>query len=230
MRLSKEQLAEAVQAIYSGYLDGKTDEEVAADIGVDAEEFAKLRASMLDVKAEEIRTKPTEHVYVQYMIDQCRNLKDLTKLIEDFRTTKQGTAMVAAVKARSDIYDKLIKQGQEFGLIQKSMDSDGLGISKWVRDLTNRQLRATIASELKSLHSMVRKYGDTSIVDMDPGELHSGPQLPPAMLSERSISTAGVPVGEVVEKKTKRKKNAKVRNVRRHAGRIKAMPPGPGMR
>lgn len=235
-RLTKKQLAEAIQTIYSGYVEGKTDEEQAADMGIDAEEFTKLRVAMFDAKADEVRARPTEHTYVQYMIDQAKNIKDLTDMIGDFKSSRQHTAMVAAVKARADIADKLIKWGQEFGMIHKDAKSGDFGLSALIADMSNKQLRIAITAELKTLNGLVNRYGEDSIVDMKPGSLHHGPRLPKhEMDDDRTATGAAVPdsaeVAVARKKPTKKRKaankNAKSKNTKRHAGRVKARAPGP---
>lgn len=233
--MTKEHLAEAIQAIYSGYVEGLTDEEVAAKIGVTAEEFQKLRTAMFDSKAEEIRSKPTEHVYVQYILDQSKNIKDLTEMIKDFKNTRQHTAMVAAVKTRSDILDKLIKKGQEFGFISQDPKTGDLGLGKLLGDLTNKQLRMKITMELQTLNDLVGRYGDGNIIDMPIGSIHHGPMLPPSEMEDDRVKTHdSAPGGDAKKKidkrKAKAKKTARAKNTKRHAGRIKAKPPGPTSR
>lgn len=237
-RLTKKQLAEAIQTIYSGYVEGKTDEEQAAVMGIDAEEFTKLRVAMFDAKADEVRARPTEHTYVQYMIDQSKNISDLTDMIKDFKHTRQHTAMVAAVKARSDIYDKLIKFGQEFGLIHKDAKTGDFGLGALIADMSNKQLRIAITAELKTLNGLVNRYGDGGILDMEPGSLHHGPRLPSSEMDDDRLAVGESAPPVVPEKKTpprkkiaKRKaatKTSKSKNTKRHAGRVKARPPAPG--
>lgn len=230
--LTKEFLAEAIQTIYSGYAEGKTDEQLAAEIGIDANEFKKLRLAMFDSKAEEVRARPTEHVYVQYMIDQARNIKDLTDMIKDFKSTRQHTAMVAAVKTRADIYDRLIKRGQEFGFIARDPKSGNLGLGELLGELTNKQLRVKITMELKQLGDLMVRYGDKNILEMPTGSLHHGPRLPRSEMEDdrtkhKEISAPGASVKKKSKKGAAAKKTARAKNVKRHAGRVKAKPPGP---
>lgn len=229
--LTKAQLAEAIQAIYSGYIEGLTDEEQAAKMGLEAEEFQRLRTAMFDSKAEEVRAKPTEHVYVQYIIDQAKNIKDLTEMINDFKNTRQHTAMVAAVKARSDIHDKLIKKGQEFGFIRQDPKTGDLGLGKLLGDMSNKQLRVAITAELRTLNDLVGRYGDGNILDVSVGQLHHGPRLPAQELEDdrlKMVDSAPPPHPQKKpSKKAKAKKTARSKNNKRHAGRVKARAPGP---
>jgi len=224
-KLTKEQLREAVQHIYSSMVEGGTDADIAAEMGITAEEYQGLKAAMFDAKADEVRARPTEHTYVQYMIDQAQNVKDLTNMIADFKMSKQYNAMVGAVKVRSEIYDKLIKFGQDFGLIHKEAKKGELLVGHLIADMTNKQLKAAITGELSMLNGLVKKYGDKDIMDMDPGSLHHGPRLPPARIDDDRVDEdPGAVVAKTVHAKRKAepKKTAKSKNTKRHGGRVKA--------
>ena len=220
-------MAEAVQSIYSMMVEGGTDEENAAVMGLEAEEYQQLKAAMFDAKADEVRSRPTEHTYVQYMIDQAQNIRDLTNMIADFKSSKQYNAMVGAVKVRSEIYDKLIKFGQDFGLIHKEAKKGELLVGHLIADMTNKQLKSAITAELSMLNGLVKKYGDQNIMDMDPGSLHHGPRLPAAKVTDDRLDEEdpGKVVARTVRAKKKTaeaKKTARAKNNKRHAGRSKA--------
>lgn len=209
MRLTKDQLTEAINTIYAYTVEGKLDNEIMAEMGLDPDDYKRLKAAMFDAKADEVRAKPTEHVYVQYMIDQTQNIKDLTAMITEFKSTKQYNAMVGAIRARSEILDKLIEKGQEFGLIHKEPNRNEIVAGVLVADLTNKQLKAAITTELKLLSDMTRRYGDINIMDLAPGQIHRGPGLPAATRD----SALEAPSQKKATKSTKSK------NHRRSAGR-----------
>jgi hypothetical protein len=224
-KLTKTQLQEAVQAIYSAMVEGDTDADIAARLGLEAEEYNDLKMAMFDAKADEVRSRPTEHTYVQYMIDQAQNVRDLTAMIADFKSSRQYNAMVGAVKVRSEIYDKLIKFGQDFGLIHREAKKGELLVGHLIADMTNKQLKAAITGELSMLNGLVKKYGDRSIMDMEPGSLHHGPRLPaPSVEDSRLLEDAGAERAEPAVIRTKKKdkaRTAKAKNNKRHAGRVK---------
>jgi hypothetical protein len=154
------------------------------------------------------------------MIDQMKNLKDLDGMIESFKTTKQYNAMVGAVRARSEILDKLIEKGQEFGLVHKMPDRKEIVAGILVADLTNKELKQMITAELSNLNGMMKRYGDKTIMDMDPGVLHRGEALPAAVLKESAGGTV------VPKRETSASKTVKANNAKRFAGRkvVKASP------
>jgi hypothetical protein len=178
MRLTKDQLREAVETIYAALCDDRTDKEIMADMGLTAEEFDKLKTEMFDKKADSIRTKPEEHTYVEYLIQQTGNIQALTDMISEFKSTKQYNAMVGAVKARADIYDKLIAKGQEFGLISKQPERKEIVAGVLVADLSNQQLKTEITRALDGLNQLQKRFGDGDLLALPKAEsLHRGPAL-----------------------------------------------------
>lgn len=211
MKMTKVQVQEAIVTIYGHMCEGKLDNEIIADMGLTPEEYKKLRSAMFDAKADEVRSTPTEHVYVDYMIKQARNIKDLTDMIEEFKTTKQYTALVGAVRVRAELYDKLIAKGQEFGLIHKEPDKKQVLAGVMVADLSNKQLKTMIVGELDNLNQLMARYGDANIMDMAPGKLHHGPRLPPTIDADSA--------GLAAKAKKPVAKTARAKNTKRHAGR-----------
>lgn len=208
MSLPADQLADLAELAHEAMLSGMDTAEIRDDLALSEEDFKSVLVHMFDAKAEEVRNKPTEHVYVQYIIDQCKNLADLTKLVTEFRSTRQHSAMVSAIKARSDIQDKIINRGQEFGIIAKTPERTGQLVAGIViAELTNIELRQAIVRELKTANDMMSAHGETSFIDIEIGPVHRGPALPAADLGEMH------PVidAEVVAAKPKRKKKQRVR-------------------
>lgn len=177
-RFTKAELKEAVTTIYAKLTEGKEDKEILEEMGLSAEDFDGLKRQMFDMKADELRGKPVEHVYVEYMVNQIQNVKDLTTMVKDFKSSKQYNAMVGAIRARADIYDKLIDRGQSLGVIKREPTVTKVIGGILVGELTNVQLKEMITKELGELNRLMRRYGDKGIIDMDPGSLHYGEALP----------------------------------------------------
>lgn len=200
MRLTKSEVEEAVATIYGRMASGEDDKEIIEAMGISAEDFKALKSAMFDAKADEIRQRPIEHVYVQYVLDQQGNVKDLTEMMETFKSTRQLNAMVGAIRVRSEIYDKIIKTGQDMGLLKRAATQHEIIGGIVIAELTNEKLRTLITGALKDLGGLMKKYGDKSIVEMDPGTLHYGPALPPKTSASGDgspESTSPVPVARI---------------------------------
>ena len=152
--------------------EGKTDDVAQAELGVSPARYIRLKKSVFDLEAERIRTVPTEHTYIQYCLAQMGCIKDLTDLLKEAKKQKNSNASVGAIRARSDIYDKLIKTGQEFGILEKKPEEKRIVAGIIVANLSNDQLKQAITSAIGSLNDMVLRFGDLDMTQIDAGPLH----------------------------------------------------------
>jgi len=181
MRMTPEELEAAANVLYDALSAGIPDDDAMEDLGVDEATYARIKSKMFDVKAEEIRTKPTEHIYVQYMLDQAANIRDLTDMISEFKATKQYNAMVGAIRTRADLQDRLIKQGQDFGIIQSGNQQRQVVAGIVLTELTNIELKRAALRELRTLNRLMESDGDKDFLDVEGNEVHRGPALEPAL-------------------------------------------------
>jgi hypothetical protein len=213
MKLTKEQLKEAMLRIYGMLCSGDEESDILDEMGLSADEYEKIKAAMFDLKAEEVRSRPVEHVYVQYLIDQTRNLRDLDTFIRENRNTKQATATVGAIRARATILDEIITKGQEFGIIKKVPNRTELIGGVVLAELTNNELKREMTGALGALNFLLEKYGERNIIDVTTGDLHRGKGLPEAVLVHKEDEDGG-------KKKTSKRRD-KVRKGRRVVKRVK---------
>lgn len=169
---TKTELRHACAKVRSYLEDGKTHEDIAVLLGLDWADYETLVREYYEHESEDVRNKTTEQVYVDYVREQIRNIRDLTAILEQFKESKQHSAMVGAVRARSDIYDKIIDRGQQLGFIDKKPETK-LIAGVIVAQLSNKELRAAITEELGHLDSLVARYGDgQNLRDRTPGPIH----------------------------------------------------------
>lgn len=226
MAFTKAEKQEAIVTIYSKLCRGKSDREIVADMGISAEEYEELKSAMFDAKADELRGTPEDHMYVRYMIEQNINLKDLTRMIKQFKTTKQYNAMVGAVRARSEILDKIIAKGQEFGLIKKTPSRKEIVAGVLVADMSNQALREGITHAIKNLDRLVREYGgEKDFLELpSPQDLHYGKTI-----DAEKDETDSVPEETVTELLDSPPTKSAKRIVNKvFKGRRKMPPPPPG--
>jgi len=230
--MTKKQLLEAATTVFSKMSEGKSDREIADEMGISSEELIQVKAKMFDLKADELRRKPIEHTYVEYMLSQLGNVSDLTEMIDTFRTTKQFNAMVGAVRARAEIYDKLMQKGQECGLIKKVADKKEIVGGIIVTDLSNDDLRKAIVGELAGLKKLADKFGDSSFLALEPPKtLHHGEayKIPDVEDIDSALILENI---EAINKKKKKKRgdnprSNKSKSNKVHKGRKVKMRPAP---
>lgn len=96
-------------------------------------------------------------VFAEYRQRQLQCARELEDLTEIYRRSKQYSAMVNAVKARSDIIDRIFKTGQDLGIIEKKakkIEIDGkVGLD--VTSLSVEELRVHVSTEVRELADLL---------------------------------------------------------------------------
>lgn len=206
MKLTKADIEEAKLTIWSELCDGSSDSEIMDMMGLEQDVYLQLKFQTLEDKAQELRRKPPEHVYVEYIINQTQNIQDLTEMIGQFKKTKQYNALVGAVRARADLYDKLVAKGQEFGVFAKAPERK-IVAGVLVGDLSADDLRTAITKAIGNLDAMMSRYGDSNIIDVTPDSLHYGPSIPTRELTPEAESAVVAPPSK--KSKTARAKTSR---------------------
>lgn len=106
----------------------------------------------------------TEEVFADYTIRTRANIRQLDEIIEDLKSSKQGSALVGAVKAKQDLMDRVIERGQTFGLIERKPDQRTILIAK----MGDEELRRVLADEIAAMRGLMDGAGSsTHLLDMD---------------------------------------------------------------
>lgn len=161
-------------AIYAAKEEGDEDTEIMRSLGVDPEEYQEALACMYATKSDELRRKTTEEHYIAYCLEQRRNIKDLNGFIQELDEKKQYNAVVGAIRLRSDIVDKMVTRGQEFGLIAKQAEKRQVFGGLILADLSDKELRKQIAQEFSGMESLVKRFGDGKMSELPKADLYYG--------------------------------------------------------
>lgn len=184
LKLTATQRKEAAITLFRLLTEGASEAEAMKEMGLDADEFTAIRAGMYEFKTDELKGTPKEHHYVRYVIDQMKNVYDLSLVVEaytqpdeDGGVTKQITAVVGAIKARSEIQRHILEMGQEMGVIEKHTEGKGQLIrgGQLVGDLQHAELKRMILGTVSALQKLMTRAGDGNIIDIKPGQMHYGP-------------------------------------------------------
>jgi len=172
--LKRREALEAAAYIYECRIRGKRDKYIQEQLGLDADQYAEACKFLLEHRSEQLREMPREHVYVEYVIDQKKNIKDLDSLIRNLDANSQYNALIGAIRLRSDIQNKILDRAQEFGLVKKEAEKRELigGIALF--DLGADDLRKKIVSHTKGLAEVMRDYGEKDFLRLPAPELHYG--------------------------------------------------------
>jgi len=183
-------------------LEGVGDDDLCEKLQCSLERVQELKLALDEQEVEALRKSPTEYTYVEYVREQRRCMLALDKLIDGYRSpesdSEEGdrdqkgttpTAFVSAVRTKSDIIDKIVKTGQEFGLIERASQGRGLIAGQAIFNLSHTEVKNYAIGELKALNEMMQRYGDQSIGDLDPGPLHLPVSVPKSPIKAHSRTT-----------------------------------------
>lgn len=189
LNLRGDELRAAFARLRGCLAEGLDDDAIGERFGLGWQDIEELKRRFLDQEAETLRTRSTEHTYAIYVTEQRQCLGDLDDLINEYRggeedgdskkdSKKNASAVIGAVRARSDIIDRIMKMGQEVGLIERKSDGKSLAAGAAITQMTNVQIRQYIITEMGHFNDLMARFGDKSIEVMDPGPLHRSLPVP----------------------------------------------------
>jgi hypothetical protein len=184
--LTAEQQREAADFVWRELLSGRPEEEIRGDLGLNEEEYAGLRNLALDRAAEQVKGRPAELQFLDYMINQGRCVRELNEMVQALKTTttdedghtltkvNQAAAYVSAVRTKSEIFDRVVQWGKELGLLKVETGSSLIpGVN--VKDLSSDELRSLIVREARNMDKLVNHFGEADIAEVNPGNLYEAP-------------------------------------------------------
>lgn len=157
------------------------DEEIAEKLCLTAGRYNDLKKELYRQEIASLQSLTTEDVFLEYKWQQGECIGALDKMITAIGSdTKQHNALVGAIKARSEIIDKVIKTGQDMGVIQKAPETRLVVHGHALTSLSDAQLRKLVVTDLQGLGSLVEKYGMRDMSGKlltDGGEDEAGPSF-----------------------------------------------------
>lgn len=94
-------------------------------------------------------------VFVEYREQQLLAVKELEDLAIAFRQSSQFSALVSAIKTRSEILDKILKTGQDLGVIKRSAREVKITGGVEIKGMTLAQLQVTLSKEMSGLRQLL---------------------------------------------------------------------------
>lgn len=146
--------------------DGKTLDNICVKYKSNYETIDWLEKEIYRLDREAINHTDKITIFIKYCLDQEGIIRELNKVIKKFMESQQASALVGAIKEKSSIYERVIKMGQDLGLIEKSGNQleivGGISIANKKPD----EIRALLAEQLESLNDLVDQVAtDQSPID-----------------------------------------------------------------
>jgi hypothetical protein len=198
---------EKIGLFYELASEGRNLSEISEIMGLDNDELLSLKKEVVEEKSSEIKNKPIEHIYFEYYLNQLDNVVELSKLIKGFDgNSRNYGGVVSAIRARSEILDKILKNGQELGVIKKTITQK----SEYsiVTELSSSELRKAIIKQSRKFAKITTSTTDDNIVNLQIGNLHYGEaKALPEVVDAEIITEPEYIKPKKKKKKKKRKKS-----------------------
>jgi hypothetical protein len=153
--------------------DARTDDQIVASRGWPLEVVTALRALVYQRESVALG-QSAEQTFIDYALHQEGCIRDLNDLIPILEAgEKTAGQVVAAIKAKSDIYERVIKMGQELDIIAKAPKRtetvviDGVNVA----NLPDGKLKSLIIDISNKLQKLNKKYGDFDEIEVQAVEM-----------------------------------------------------------
>lgn len=94
-------------------------------------------------------------IFASYRDQQLQIAGELEDLAEIFRGSKQYSALVSSLRTRADVLDRILKTGQELGVITRTAKQVEVTGQVDITQLDVRELRVHIEHQLSEVHSLL---------------------------------------------------------------------------
>jgi hypothetical protein len=151
---------------------GYNKEEIEEALGLLPGAYEPLLSRFYEQAEAGFKGKNNLRIFLDYSTRQVQLVRDLERLKQalEERNWKNGQAYVGAVKAQSEILDKMISTGQDLGLIQKIAEKFIMVGGTDVRDMDMKQLMGAMEEEINAAQKLKkgRRRGKNNVITLNP--------------------------------------------------------------
>lgn len=94
-------------------------------------------------------------IFAEYRIQQLQAATELADFAEVFRRTGNTTSLVAAIKARSDVLDRIVRMGQELGVIKRAAREVRVDGHIDFKSMSVKELRIHLEREVSEVRELL---------------------------------------------------------------------------
>ena len=152
---------------------GATDSQIQEATGWSQQRITWARRHVIEDETTAIMAATPLTTFAEFKITCENNINQLDQAIEVALSANNPSAVIAAIRAKQDIAESLIKHGQALGLIDRAEAEPTflMGIGN-LRDMKPSEVRALLSQHSGRLNNLMDRLGK-SIIDVG-----SGPALP----------------------------------------------------
>lgn len=190
-----EALESMLEALTAKLVDeGLSDREARKALNLSEAEYAALRRELVEREKMTLTKRTASDVYVDYCVGQRACLSQLQVMVETLKGANQPAAALGALKAMSDIHDRIVKVGQDLGIVDKRA-AESRSVNLHV-DATVDEIRASVAKEIKATEKLMRDFGGGDFAAVQVPVIHR----PDPVAAPLAANSTKVHKGRFVEK------------------------------
>lgn len=143
-----------------GISRGQTRDEIISELGITSNTYDILHTKYFTQAEKEQEGKSPLRIFSEYVTSQEELIRTLWKFTDNSSKDKEyrnAQAFVAAVRAQSDIRDRIIKTGQELGVIVKTPEKILVIDGADARDMDTAELRHQAIAKLRKVEKMLEE-------------------------------------------------------------------------
>lgn len=157
-----------VAAIRARLTAGESELRIQEELELTQEDYQELVLAMYREDAVNRFEKPVDQAYIDFCLRQEGCIRDLDSLLRSLKGGRNANAAIGAIRAKSDILDRMVTRGQDFGLLKKVPDQHEIIAGIAVKELGDRELREKVVTELETLRAAMVRFGEVDVLDARP--------------------------------------------------------------
>lgn len=176
--------------------EGASEDEIKIELGLSGLEWSSFRRAVFDEEATNARRPPIE-VFVEYQLRQLKHISELEEARQRALKKDQPQHAVSAVKAKAELFDRIIQKGQELGVYHREGQKLTIKGAMGLVHLTPKQLAEQLDRSFIKLQSLSEELGRP--LELDPLSQMMGVAASPLRLVEPARGTEPEPDEPVEE-------------------------------
>ena len=145
---------------------GLNDRLLVKEMGLELAEIRQLKGILLHEVGDLDAKEDPHRVYLSYKLRQEGLLKELEDLGTRLRNQGQANAELGAIRARSDLIDKILRNGQELGVIPREAKKHEVLGGIVVADMTQEDLEKMMLDRGRRMARLQREYGSGRYIEV----------------------------------------------------------------
>ncbi len=129
-------------------------EQILAETGWSLQQFLAVEKYVRDEDRRLSDEVDPKVIFSHYKLMQFQAAKEVQDLAEVFRHSRQFSALVTAIKVRADILEKVIKMGQELGVIKRAAREVNVNAKVDFRSMNVSELKIHLSNEMKEVDQL----------------------------------------------------------------------------